>query len=207
MKTVKDIYFAGYSAFEKGNYEKAAKLARKCLRIAKQDSYWYSGALGLCCWTANFTGDHTSVEQYAHVLLAVKTGDQKAWFDAVASFNLGLTHRKNRRLDEANIAFSNAAQCYSTFLKQGNHPTDWTLIIRLFFSIAMFAMDRDKKHFVNLLDRISQFQDTSEVVKNVKQTIKIYLRHSSGEDVKKDAIKIVQMGVSRTFLAYILLDV
>ena len=57
MEEVKEVYFAGYSAFEKGNFKEAAKIANDCLDMADSGSYWHFGSLGLCCWIANFIGD------------------------------------------------------------------------------------------------------------------------------------------------------
>jgi tetratricopeptide (TPR) repeat protein len=205
MEEVKEIYFAGYSAFEKGNFQEAAKIANKCLDMADAESYWQFGTLGLCCWLSNFINDHAGVERYAHTLIEADSGKQKAWFDAVAWFNLGLAYKREKRPDEATVAFNNASQCYKTFLKQHDQSAEWAYIIRLFSSVAEFASSGKTQSFSELLYELLHSESKTEALSHIRKAVKLYLRFAGGEDVMVEAAKAVHQGVSRTFLAYILL--
>jgi tetratricopeptide (TPR) repeat protein len=206
LKSVKEIYFSGYSAFEKGRFQEAAKIAQECLRASEEKSYWHFGTLGLCCWISNFIGDHVGVEKYAHSLLESDSGEQKAWFDALACFNLGIAYKRNSRLDDAKVFFNDASRLYSSFLEQKDRPSEWSFIVKLFFSISKYAASGEKEHFSDLLGELQRSADKSEAVKHIEDVVRIYIRHTKGADVKLDAAKAVHKGVSRTFLAFVLLE-
>lgn len=68
-KEARDCFFAGYQAFEAGEFSDAVALATRCLNITSSDSYWYAGALGLGCGVDNCLRDDGGVQRDATALL------------------------------------------------------------------------------------------------------------------------------------------
>ena len=89
MDEIREIYLAGYAAFEDGDFPRAVLLASRCLQDAPPGSYWHSGALGLRCWARGWLGDDVGVKEDAEALLR-KEGPDREWFTGLALFNLAL---------------------------------------------------------------------------------------------------------------------
>ena len=89
-----EVYQAGHTAFDQGNFPKARLLASQCLAVAPRNSYWHASALGLKLWSANYLGDNATVEREAVKLLSSDAGADKLWFDGLALFGVEFNHRR-----------------------------------------------------------------------------------------------------------------
>jgi len=207
MSHTDQIYFEGYDAFEKGDYEKAFKLSETCLATSPPDSYWYAGALGLECWIANFTHNMEKVERSAEKLLSLETGDDKSWFDGLAWFNLGLARAQVGRMNDAKTYFLSVAESYRSQELQARQPAEWQMVLEYFATLARWSASGENAEWVEFMSRIDKDEvGRGELAQQLLAAARIILRCSKGEEVKKDAIEMVKTGVSRTFLSPVLLD-
>lgn len=206
MKHPEQIYLAGYEAFQEGDFDRAIELAETCLGLASSDSYWYAGALGLKCWAANFAGNPSLVEQFAGNLLSLETGDDKPWFDGLACFNLGLAMMQSMRSNEARAHFERAARCYASQCVHPGQPDEWQSVLDYFSTLAKWCANGRTAEWWDFLSGLQGTACTpSDLLEQLSAAAKIMLRYSQGEDVKKEAMTLVEGGVSRTFLSPVLL--
>ena len=200
-------YLDGYEAFEQGDFQRAEALANQCIALASQSSYWYVGALGLKCWVANFTGNWDALEQNAAILLASETGDNKPWFDGVALLNLGLANRRKDRVDKARAFLMAAGERYNAQRLHEGQPAEWQYVIDYFATLSRWAANERVSEWRKYLDKVPSVPGKrSELVRQLSAAAQLMLRYAEGEEVKKDAKELVVEGVSRTFLAVILLE-
>ncbi len=201
------IYLAGYAAFEAGNFESAVALADTCLDISPPSSYWYAGALGLKCWVANFSDNPVELERSANALLAMESGTDKPWFDAVALLNLGLAERKAGRMRAAQPLLLRAAELYAAQQLQPGQPQQWQQVLDYFSTLSRWAATGERDEWINLL---TQFEPTvdeqNELIQQLCAAAHILLEYTAGENVGQRASELVAQGVSRTFLSAILLE-
>jgi tetratricopeptide (TPR) repeat protein len=199
------IYTNGYAALDRGRFSEAIELAGKCLKSAPLDSYWYPGALGLRCWAANFAGDDVTVVRDAHTLLAFDTGDDKMWFDGLAVFNLALVRRKVGDIGQAETLFDQARAKYQAYRINPNKPDHWRLVRELFEAIATWAASGDTEKIDNMAGRLSVMTDPPDEIVGLKKAVDLYQRLARGENITKEAKEAAKDGVSRPFLALILI--
>ena len=201
------VYLDGYAAFEQGDFQRAEALADQCITLASKSSYWYAGALGLKCWTANFTGNVRKMEQSAAVLLQLETGEDKPWFDGVALLNLGLAKRRGGYVDEAREFLVRAAERYKAQRLQAEQPMEWQYVLDYFETLSKWAANGNVDEWRKYLSAVERGVDEqSELLQQLLAAARLMVRHGKGEEVKEEARELVQDGVSRTFLAGILLE-
>jgi hypothetical protein len=199
------IYTDGYAAFDRGDFAVAIKSAGKCLLAAPIDSYWFPGALGLRCWAANFADDRECVERDAHALLAIDTGDEKMWFDGLAAFNLALIRRRLGDVGEAELLFDQARAKYTAYRINPKKPDEWRLVRELFEAISHWAACGEADKVDDMAGRLSVLPDPSGETVHIHKAVDLYQRFVRGEDVADEAHRAADDGVSRTFLALILI--
>lgn len=199
-------YLDAYEAFEEGDLETAAGLARSCLGMASPASYWYAGALGLLCWLANFKSDAVELDRLAKRLLALDTGADKPWFDGMALLNLGLGKRREGDESEARELLSRAAECYARQTLSEGQPGEWQKVIEYFRTLCRWGAATDDIERKSMLSQIKiGSAGKSGLLLQLQKAIRLMIRYTEGEDVNQEAQDSIDAGVSRTFLAFILL--
>lgn len=201
MSDPKELYIAGYGAFDKGDFPEAARLATQCLASAPSDSYWHFGALGLRCWATNYLGDITSVEKDAHTLLAEDSGTDKAWFDGLALFNLGLAYRQTGKTAKAREFFAQASERYTAHCIDSEQPSEWILVSEFFAVVTYWAAFGKTDRLDILAEKLTSLSGLNEETQHLNQSVALYQRLAKGEDVRQEAITL--KGVSKAFLALI----
>lgn len=199
------LYKSGYRAFEKGDFEKAIRLASNCLNTADIDSYWYPGALALRCWAANYAGDSEQVIRDAYVLLSMDSGDDKMWFDGTALLNLGLLRRRGGDVSEAEILFQFASERYGAYEIDAKQPPEWRLIRDLFVASCTWAAVNTIDKINELAKKLAEGPTAKKEVGHIKAAAELYRRAASGEDIRSEAEQATGLGVSRAFVALLLL--
>lgn len=199
------MYKSGYQAFEKGDYDKAIRLASDCLNTAEIDSYWYPGAMALRCWSANHRGDADQVIRDAYVLLSMDSGDDKMWFDGTALLNLGLLRRRNGDISEAEILFQLASERFAAHQISAEQPMEWGLIRDLFAASCSWAALNTEDKVDELAGRLKQQPASKGEIAHIRKATRLYQQAASGKDVRNEAEKATGEGVSRAFVALLLL--
>lgn len=199
------LYKSGYRAFEKGDYDKAIGLAADCLKTADFDSYWYPGALALRCWAANYGGNAEQVIRDAYMLLSIDSGDDKMWFDGSALLNLGLLRRRGGDVSEAEILFQFAAERYGAYEIDAKQPPEWRIIRDLFVAACTWAALDSVDKLDELAGRLKEKPDAKGEIAHVGRVVELFKRAAAGKDVRDEAQKAVGNGVSRAFVALLLL--
>ncbi len=199
------LYKSGYRAFEKGDYTKAIQSAADCLSTAEIDSYWYPGALALRCWAANYGGDAEQVIRDAYMLLSIDSGDDKMWFDGTALLNLGLLRRHNGDVSEAEILFQFASERYAAYQIGAKQPPEWGLIRDLFVASCTWAALNTVDRLNDLARRLKENPAAKGKIAHIQLATQLYQKAASGEDVRGEAVKATSEGVSRAFVALLLL--
>jgi hypothetical protein len=203
---LEEVYQAGQTAFDQGNFPKARLLASQCLAAAPQDSSLHFSALGLKCWAANYLGDNITVERDAARLLSGDSGEGKRWFEGLALFNLGLVHQRTRRTMQAKTYFTLASQRYAEFENGSGQPLTWLLKNKFYAALAHWASTDEWKPLQELAQELAIYPASEDELKHLARAVELYLRRAGGEDVTAEAEIAVRQGVSRAFLAYILLE-
>lgn len=202
----KDDYFAGYRAFEQGDYAEAIDLASRVLTTADAHSYWYWGALGLRCWAANFAEDEAAVMRDAQLLIAAEESPEARWFQGVAHLNLGLLHRSSGAHALAQTHFLRACESYDLYQVQPDAPSSWEYVRRFFAGAARWAADESTESLKLLRDDITTADDTSDdEVAHLLRAIELYFQAATGNAVHELAVCALRDGVSRTFLSLLLI--
>jgi len=205
------LYLEGYPAFDQGHFYEAVALATQCLRIASPVSYWHFGALGLRCWAANYLENDASVKQDALTLLGEDAGTQKLWFDGLALLNLGLFRRRTGQTAEAKELFAQASQRYAVHKISPEQPPEWQLVSDFFAAVTHLADFDESDKLKQLGEKVASLRTSGKEsalnMENLDLAIRLYQRHAQGEDVRTEATTAAQKGVSRAFLALILLEV
>ncbi|MFQ5923857.1 MAG: hypothetical protein ACE5M4_13530 [Anaerolineales bacterium] len=207
MDNPKELYLEGYAAFDQGRFSDAMSLATRCLATASPDSYWHFGSLGLRCWAANFLGDNTSVERDADALLSEDAGSEKPWFDGLALLNLGLARYRAGRTTEAKELFAQASERYFAHRINSEHPPEWQLVSEFFAAATRWAAFGEVDRMKQLADKLASLHDPDKEMEHLSHAIGLYQRHAGKEDVRAEATATAREGVSRAFLAIILLEV
>jgi hypothetical protein len=204
---VKEQYLAAYSAFEQGDFTTAGKGADSCLKMCSPASYWYAGALGLKCWLASFCSAPAELDVVAKRLLTIDTGPDKFWFEGIALLNLGLMKCNEQDMVEARRQFSRAAECYNKHPLHPGQPREWQKVTDYFSTLCRWAAAEDNDKKKEVLNRFrSEINEENELLRHLSTAIQLMIRYTDGEDVKQEARACISTGVSRTFLAFILLD-
>jgi len=204
-RTPEKLYKDGYAAFEKGDYPKAIELAGACLQSAAGDSYWYPGALALRCWSATWMGDDERAVRDAYMLLSIDSGDDKMWFDGTALFNLGLIRRRNGDNEQAEFLFQFASERYAAYTVESDLPAEWPLIRDMFAAACRWAAVGETDKLETLAGALKKSPAAKGDMVHVKRAVDLYLRAAAGEDVRADAAAATSKGVSRTFVALLLI--
>jgi hypothetical protein len=206
MINLNAVYQASQAAFEQGYYPKARLLASQCLAVAPRDSYWHFRALELKCWAANYLGDNATVERDAAKLLACEAGADQLWFDGLALFNLGLVSQRTRRTRQAKTYFTQASQRYAAHKIRPGQPRRQILINKLFAAIAHWASSGECKNLKQLAQELANRPAFDQELEHLACAVDLYVRRALGDDVSADAETAARRGVSRAFLAYLLLE-
>jgi hypothetical protein len=206
MINLEEVYQASYTAFDQGNFPKARLLASQCLVVAPRDSHWHLGALGLKCWASNYLGDNATVERNAAKLLSSEAGADKLWFDGLALFNLGLVSQRTRHTSEAKTYFTQASQRYAAYEISSGQSHTWALINKFFAALAHWASSGESKRLKQLAQELANYPASGEELVHLARAVDLYLRRARGEDVTAEAETAARQGVSRAFLAYLLLE-
>jgi hypothetical protein len=201
-----EVYQASHAAFDQGNFPRARLLASQCLAVTPRDSYWHASALGLKLWSANYLGDNATVEREAVKLLSNDAGADKQWFDALALFNLGLVGLRTRRVGEARAYFIQASQRYDAYTTNAGqpHPRAWTY--KFFAAIATWASSGESRRLWQLARELANHPVFNTEMEHLRHAVYLYLRRAMGEDVSMEAETAARQGVSRAYLAYLLLE-
>ncbi len=201
-------YLEAYRCFNKCQYGRAFEIGRTCLEIASSGSYWYSGALGLCCWAANFQDKQEYVEQYAQMLLKADAGNEKPWFDGIAYFNLGLLSKRRGDQEQSTENFRKACQRYSCYQVPGDVPVSWKYVNRFFIAVSSFVATGDIRHMESLkvlLWDIKHANPDESEIGNLMTSVDLYISYAKKEDVAIKALAAIKEGVSPAFLAFLVL--
>ena len=175
--------------------------------MSSPKSYWHAGALGLKCWSANFTNNLAEVESSANALLVLDTGDDKAWFDGLALLNLGLAKQRNGFAGEARDQYCRAAERYAAQQLHTGQPREWQSVINYFSTLCRWAASGEIREWSSYLDHFSErMSEPSELIQQLTAAANLMLRYAEGEKVRDEALELVEQGVSRTFLALVLLE-
>jgi tetratricopeptide (TPR) repeat protein len=201
-----ELYYKGYAAFDRGDFRAAVTLAGQCLSIVAAKSYWRFGALGLRCLAANYLGDFSSVEQDACRLLDEASGADKVWFDGLAWLNLGLSAHQQGKSEAAQQAFAKSSGCYQAYEIRPKQPLSWTFIVKFYAALTHWAANGDIHPLTELAEELKNQSKQDDEINHLEQAITLILSFSNGKDVHAKALAAVEQGVSRAFLAIILLD-
>ncbi len=199
-------YQAGDAAFRQGNFPRARLLASQCLAAASPDSTLRFQALSRQCWAANYLGDNATVEREAARLLSGDAGADQLWFDGLALFNLGLVRQRTRRTDEARTYFSLASQRYAASDACFHPSRAQAMIHRFFAAISCWASTNDSQPLRQLSQELSAPTEADPELRRLARAVSLYLRRLAGEDVAVEAEIAARQGVSRAYLAYLLLE-
>lgn len=199
------IYYAGYRAFEKGNYSSAVELATHCIAAAEANSYWHHGAVGLRCWAANFMQNDASVVHDAQTLLNVDAGSQTLWFQALAHLNLGLVDRRLDQDASAKAHFLQAEQCYTTYELLPDQPEEWVYVKRFFAAVAGWAARGTDDDLAILLSDLDDLDADAPDHHALRRALEIYMRCADSTEAREETLRAAADGVSRTFLAVLLI--
>ena len=203
----KQIYLDAYEKFNAGDFEGSFELGKECLAATAPDTYYRFGALGLLCWCSNFMLNNSNVEIYGNKLIAFDTGGDKPWFDGLARFNLGMKCRRNSRLSEARRYFARASENYAAYKASPEQPPEWTMVNRFFTVLTGAAATDDPAPLRTLAEDLDNFTSRDEEIEHLRRAVQLNIRYIEGETVLDEAQKVADEGVSRTFLALILLCV
>ena len=139
--------------------------------------------------------------------MRLDTGDDRSWFDGLAWFNLGLAKAQKGQFDQARSYFLRSADSYQSQTLQTGQPAEWQMVLEYFATLARWSARRKISEWVEFISRIDGNEnEKSELLQQLSAAAKLMLRYTQGEDVKGEAIKMVDASVSRTFLTPILLD-
>ncbi|MFZ5981096.1 MAG: hypothetical protein ACOYVF_10735 [Candidatus Zixiibacteriota bacterium] len=201
----KKLYLDAYDHFNRGYFEDAFVLGLKCLESAPKNSYWHPGTMGLLCWAANFMEDNSNVEIYANKLIELDCGADKPWFDGLARFNLALKCCRNNRISEAKRYFTRASENYSAYTVDSDLPPESVMVHRFFIGLSHLAASGDPEPLKQLDRELETLNSDDEEMGQLRQAISLNLRYIDGENVRDEAVRAAEEGISRTFLAAILL--
>ena len=181
------LYFNGYQAFERGDYCSTEELAGRCLALSSPKSYWHAGALGLKCWTANFSNNLAAVESTANTLLSLDTGDDKAWFDGLALLNFGLAKQRSGFAGESQGIFLLAAERYAAQQQHPGQPGEWQSVINYFSTLCRWAATGEIGEWSRYLDHFSErMSEPSELIQQLSAAANLMLRYAEGEKVRDE---------------------
>ncbi len=202
----RELYLSGYAAFDQGEYAEAIDRATQCLDVAPADSYWHFGSLGLRCWAANYLRDDTRVEQDAQVLLSGDAGSEQPWFEGLALLNLGLAARRAGRQREARRFFARAAVRYAVHEIQPGQPGAWALVSEFFAAVTRWAASGQSDVLDRLTEKLTALEQPDLEMQHLGRAVDLYQRRAQGKDVRSPAETAAHEGVSRAFLALLLLE-
>ncbi len=203
---VRQMYIKGYEAFEQGDFAHARSLADACLAASPRSAYWYAGAWGLRCWIACFEGDGPALEQSAATLLALQPELDKHWFDGIAWFTQGVAKRQAGQRDAARALFVRAAEQYEAQPLLPGQPAEWQDVIDYFATACRWAAGGAVAEWEEFLTRFERGADVSNaLLGQLAAAARVMLRYAEGETVQQNALALLGEGVSRTFLALVLL--
>jgi len=201
----KNLYLDAYEKFNEGHFEDAFALGLKCMEAAPKNSYWYFGTMGLLCWTANFMEDNSNVEIYANKLISLECGADKPWFDGLARFNLALKCCRNNRISEAQRFFTRACENYAAYNVDPDQPPESRMVHKFFIGISYLVAKGEAEPLKQLDRELVELASDDEEMDQLRIAIDLNLRYVEGEDTKAEAARAAEEGVSRTFLAAVLL--
>jgi hypothetical protein len=205
QQSAQEIYLTAYEAFEGGDFGRARSLAEACLEVSPQDSYWYAGALGLKCWITSFENLPTELEETAAALIALDTGGDALWFEGLARLTLGISKRRQGKPAEARELFHRAGQCYAAQELHPGQPEEWRDVLDYFSTLCVWAASGEGRTFDDFLAGLATHPQ-GELIQQLTAAAQLMIRYAAGEDVRTDAVDLVKQGVSRTFIAFPLME-
>jgi hypothetical protein len=202
---VRKLYEKAYGMFEQGDYVEADRLGIECRDRSTKESYWYWGATGLRCWVCNFTNDGEGLKEAAAELLEGCPVAHRPWFVGVAQLNLGLWFARHGDADLAREAFEAAATAYDDYDLDSTQPPSWALVLGYFAAVARWASGAGVDELKHVAEEIHAEADAGECPEGLCTAAGLLLRRARGEAVMSTVAQALVDGVSRAFLAPLLL--
>lgn len=82
---------------------------------------------------------------------------------------------------------------------------EWALVSEFFASVTRWAASNETEMLGALREKLLHLSSSDEEMEHLKVALRLYGRLAKGEDVREEAQNAVFAGVSRAFLALILL--
>jgi hypothetical protein len=202
---VEELYTRAYEFFDRGDYALSRKLADECCDRSSNESYWYWGALGLRCWLCNFMDDGRGLEEVAAELISECPAPHRPWFSGLAHLNLALWMARRGGVDQARAAFSAAASAYDKYELGATEPMGWALVLRYFAAVARWKSGAGAQELQELHTEIGSLDQSVNSPEGLREAVELACRNAQGESVTMAARHAVATGVSRAFLAPLLL--
>ncbi len=134
-------------------------------------------------------------------------GSEKPWFDGLALLNLGLVRYRAGQTTEAKELFAQASEQYSAHKIDPEHPSEWQLVSEFFAAVTRLAAFGEVDRMKQLAEKLASLPVPDKEMEHLSHAVGLYQRHARNEDVRAEAAAAAQKGVSRAFLAIILLEV
>ncbi|MBN2170607.1 MAG: hypothetical protein JW819_04700 [Candidatus Krumholzibacteriota bacterium] len=198
-------YRAAYVAFDCGDYDEARRGATACIDHAPEDSYWHWGAWGLRCWIGAFTHDQQELDLAARRLIEGCPESDRAWFTGLARLTLGFEYRRRGRAAEARRSFLAAADAYRDHALAPDQPPEWEFVLRYFAEVARWAASGDARELETLAGDLRGYPRPERLPAGLAEAADLAIRHARGEAVAAEAKESLKPGLSRAFLAPVLL--
>ena len=202
---IESVYARAYAAFDRGDFCEARRLALECCNRSSKESYWHWGALGLRCWIYNFIDEEIDLREVAKKLLKSCPDAHRSWFAGLAHLNLGLWKRRHGDADGARDSLAAATAAYEAYEIDSKQPAAWALIPRYFAAVSRWVSGTGADDLERLNAEIAVYSEPESAPAGLAVAVNLLCRHARGEAVQTDLDRALAAGVSRAFLAPLLL--
>jgi hypothetical protein len=150
--------------------------------------------------------DGHGLEQSAARLISECPAVHRPWFSGLAHLNIALWLARRGEVDRARTAFSAAAEAYDEYELADQQPTEWALVLRYFAAVARWKSGAGIQDLEDLHKEIRSGDRSVDYPDGLPEAVQLAWRHAQGEPVSMAVHHAVERGVSRAFLAPLLLE-
>jgi hypothetical protein len=150
--------------------------------------------------------DGPGLEQAAAELISGCPAVHRPWFSGLAHLNLALWLTRRGEVGRARVAFLAAASAYDEYELADKQPTRWALVLRYFAAVARWKSGASVQELKDLHEEISSRDRSLDSPEGLRDAVQLAWRHAQGESVSTAVQHAVAGGVSRAFLAPLLLE-